>query len=125
MGLPYRAFPQAVHLLVTMPICIDPLSTAAHWLVVLAYRHANASLIAPYGYFQLIWAGLFGFAVFGSLPDALTLTGAGIIAASGLYTAYRERARKSTRSPTPDALAGDYDAALGQSPSALRKEREA
>ncbi len=80
---------------VGLGICIGLLSTAGHWLVVLAYRQAHASLIAPYGYVQLSWARLFGFAVFGSLPDALTLTGAGVIAASGLYTTYHERARNS------------------------------
>jgi drug/metabolite transporter (DMT)-like permease len=59
----------------------------------LAYRHGNASLIAPFSYVQLIWAGSLGYLVFGSIPDAWTITGAGIIALSGLYTAYRERLR--------------------------------
>ncbi len=69
------------------------LSTLGHWFVVLAYRHASASLIAPYSYAQLIWAGALGFLAFGTMPDGFTIAGAGIIAASGLYTAYRERAR--------------------------------
>lgn len=69
------------------------LSTLGHWLVILAYRHASASVIAPYSYVQLLWAGFLGYLVFGSVPDSLTITGAGIIALSGLYTAYRERVR--------------------------------
>lgn len=64
-----------------------------HWFIVLAYRHGNASMIAPFSYVQLIWAGSLGYLVFGTVPDALTITGAGIIALSGLYTAYRERVR--------------------------------
>jgi drug/metabolite transporter (DMT)-like permease len=68
-------------------------STVGHGLVVLAYRHASASMVAPYSYAQLIWTGTLGFMVFGSWPDAFTVLGAGIIAASGLYTAYRERVR--------------------------------
>ena len=52
------------------------LSTLGHWLVVLAYRHASASVIAPYGYAQLIWAGVLGYLAFGTLPDAFTIVGA-------------------------------------------------
>ena len=78
-------------------VCIGLLSTAGHWLVVLAYRDAHASLIAPYAYVQLIWAALLGYAVFGSLPDGFTLAGAAIIATSGLYTANRECVHASTR----------------------------
>ncbi|WP_134499322.1 DMT family transporter [Microvirga pakistanensis] len=66
---------------------------AGQWLVVLAYRHGNASVIAPFSYVQLLWAGALGYLVFGALPDGWTILGAGIIAASGLYTAYRERVR--------------------------------
>ena len=35
--------------------------------------------------------------VFGALPDSWTMAGAAIIAASGLYTAYRERVRAGQR----------------------------
>jgi drug/metabolite transporter (DMT)-like permease len=77
-------------------LCIGILSTAGHWLVILAYRHAAASVVSPYSYIQLIWAGALGYLAFGSLPDAWTMIGAGIIAASGLYTAYRERVRKAS-----------------------------
>ncbi len=74
-------------------LCMGVLFAIGHWLIVLAYRHGNASLIAPFSYIQLIWAGSLGYLVFGSVPDAWTVTGAGIIALSGLYTAYRERVR--------------------------------
>lgn len=73
--------------------CIGILSTAGHWLVVLAYRHAAASRVAPFSYVQLIWAGALGFLVFGSVPDRWTVLGAGVIVLSGLYTAHRERVR--------------------------------
>jgi drug/metabolite transporter (DMT)-like permease len=69
------------------------LPMAGHRLVVLGYRHASASVVAPFSNVQLIWAGALGFVVFGSLPDQLTLVGAGIIVAGGLYTAYREAVR--------------------------------
>jgi drug/metabolite transporter (DMT)-like permease len=68
-------------------------STIGHWLLILAYRHADASLLAPFSYAQLLWASLFGYFLFAVLPDIWTLVGAVIIAGSGLYTAHRERIR--------------------------------
>jgi drug/metabolite transporter (DMT)-like permease len=82
---------------VGLALVMGLLSTAGHGLVVLGYRHASASVLAPFSYVQLIWAGALGFLVFGSLPDQFTFLGAGIIVASGLYTAYRERVRGSVR----------------------------
>ena len=63
-----------------------------------ALRHASPSLLAPLGYTQLIWATLFGFLIFGNLPDDWTWVGTGIIVLSGLYMWYREQ-----RSATPGA----------------------
>jgi drug/metabolite transporter (DMT)-like permease len=68
-------------------------STIGHWLVILAFRHADASLLAPFSYMQLLWVSVFGFLLFTVLPDLWTLVGAAIIAGSGLYTAHRERIR--------------------------------
>jgi drug/metabolite transporter (DMT)-like permease len=76
-----------------MGLFVGASSTVGHWLIVLAYRHADASLLAPFSYIQLLWATLFGLAVFAVLPDLWTLIGAVIIAGSGLYTAHRERVR--------------------------------
>jgi drug/metabolite transporter (DMT)-like permease len=70
-------------------------STFGHWIVVLAYRYADASVLAPVTYVQLIWVALLGFFVFGEIPDAWTFSGAGVIISSGLYTAHRERVRRS------------------------------
>jgi drug/metabolite transporter (DMT)-like permease len=68
-------------------------STTGHWLIILAYRKAAASTIAPFSYVQLLFAGLLGFGIFGTVPGAMTLVGGLVIAASGLYTAHRERIR--------------------------------
>ncbi len=67
--------------------------SAGQSIVVLAYRYAPASVLAPFFYAQLVWAAFAGWLVFGSLPDHRTLAGAAIIVASGLYTAHRERQR--------------------------------
>lgn len=63
-----------------------------HWLLILAHRKAPASVIAPFFYTQLIWAGLLGYLVFGDAPDGWTLAGGAIVIASGLFLVARERA---------------------------------
>ena len=89
-------------------ILVGVASTAGQWIVVLAFRYADASVLAPFSYTQLLWVGMLGFLVFGEVPDAWTIVGAGFIVASGLYTAHRERVRRSqlltvAAEPSPNA----------------------
>ena len=76
-------------------LLIGVASTAGQWIVVLAFRYADASVLAPFSYTQLLWVSILGFVVFGEIPDVWTVTGAAFIVASGLYTAHRERVRRS------------------------------
>jgi drug/metabolite transporter (DMT)-like permease len=76
-------------------ILIGVASTAGQWIVVLAFRYADASVLAPFSYSQLVWVTALGFVIFGELPDGWTVVGAAFIVASGLYTAHRERVRRS------------------------------
>ena len=76
-------------------IIVGVTSTAGQWIVVLAFRYADASVLAPFSYIQLLWVTLLGFVIFGEVPDIWTVAGAGFIVASGLYTAHRERVRHS------------------------------
>jgi len=76
-------------------VLIGVASTAGQWIVVLAFRYADASVLAPFSYVQLLWVSILGFLVFGEVPDVWTVTGAVFIVASGLYTAHRERVRRS------------------------------
>ena len=62
------------------------------WALIKAISAAPVSTVAPFGYTGLVWATLFGFVTFGDVPDVYTLSGAVIIAASGLYVLHRERA---------------------------------
>ncbi len=59
-------------------------------LVTQSYRHADTSVIAPFEYTTMIWALLFGWFVFGDLPTPTMLTGAFIVAATGLFIVWRE-----------------------------------
>lgn len=76
-------------------ILIGVTSTLGQWIVVLAFRYADASVLAPFSYTQLLWVSILGFIIFGELPDIWTVTGAVFIVGSGLYTAHRERLRRS------------------------------
>jgi drug/metabolite transporter (DMT)-like permease len=80
-----------------LAVLMGVFSTMGHWLIILAYRRAAASTIAPFSYVQLLFSGLLGFAVFGTVPGAMTLVGGLVIAASGLYTAHREHIRTRMR----------------------------
>jgi drug/metabolite transporter (DMT)-like permease len=80
---------------VAFGVFIGVASTAGQWIVVLAFRYADASVLAPFSYTQLVWVSVLGFFVFGEIPDIWTVVGAGFIVASGLYTAHRERVRRS------------------------------
>jgi drug/metabolite transporter (DMT)-like permease len=76
-------------------ILIGVASTLGQWIVVLAFRYADASVLAPFSYTQLLWVASLGFLVFGEVPDAWTVVGTAFIVGSGLYTAHRERVRRS------------------------------
>ncbi len=54
-------------------------------------RLAPASTVVPYQYTLIVWALLFGYIVFGSVPELHTIIGAAIIVASGLFIFLREQ----------------------------------
>ena len=54
------------------------------------YRYADTSMIAPFEYTTMIWALLLGWFIFGDLPTPTILTGAAIVAGTGLFIVWRE-----------------------------------
>ena len=59
-----------------------------------ALARADASLVVPFSYATLIFATLYDLAVFGVIPDAVSITGAGVIVAGGALLAWREGRRR-------------------------------
>lgn len=59
--------------------------------VVMSMRVGEVSIVAPFRYTSLVAAILLGWLFFGQWPDRLTLIGAAIVVATGIYTFYRER----------------------------------
>lgn len=55
-----------------------------------AYSMARASLIAPLGYTQLLWGGIFGYFLFADVPDFHVYIGGFFIIVSGLFIIWRE-----------------------------------
>jgi len=64
---------------------------SGHYLLAMAHRYAPASTLAPFLYQQILYMALFGYLVFGNVPDKETWIGAAIVVASGLYLFSRER----------------------------------
>jgi drug/metabolite transporter (DMT)-like permease len=62
----------------------------AQYLVIHAFYAAEASLIIPYKYLSLIWAALFGYLMWGDIPDRWLVMGAGLVVGSGIYIMHRE-----------------------------------
>ena len=63
----------------------------AQILMTTAYRYAEASVVAPFDYAQIVFALLVGYFVFGELPTWVTLAGAALTIAAGLLIIWRER----------------------------------
>jgi drug/metabolite transporter (DMT)-like permease len=70
-----------------------------------AFKYAPAALASLFSYTQIIWATLFGWAIFGQWPAANIVGGAAIIIAASVFVALREHhlARKC-RLPRPAVL---------------------
>ncbi len=66
-------------------------NAASHLTLIRAFEHAPASKLAPFSYTQIVWATLVAYVAFGDFPDSWSLTGIGVIAASGIYVATRMR----------------------------------
>ncbi|MDT4824224.1 Riboflavin transporter [compost metagenome] len=64
---------------------------AAHLFLTQAFRLAAPALLAPFGYCQIVFAGLLGFVVFSHTPEAFTLVGIAIICLSGLAAAWIQK----------------------------------
>jgi drug/metabolite transporter (DMT)-like permease len=74
-----------------MLISLGVLGGLAHIFLTESYRHATASVIAPFDYTSLLWALLLGYWMFGELPQPLVYLGASIVAGAGLFVIFRER----------------------------------
>lgn len=88
-------------------ILLGTLGGMAQILMTESFRHAAASLLAPFAYTSMIWAVGVGYFLFGEVPAMVVLAGAVIVIGSGLFVIWREhqlgldRKRAATRAEPP------------------------
>jgi drug/metabolite transporter (DMT)-like permease len=61
-----------------------------HFMVAQAHRYASAATLGPFLYQQILYMALWGWLIFGQVPDALVVIGAGVVVCSGLYLLWLE-----------------------------------
>ena len=80
-------------------IMLGSFGMLGHTLLTRAHEFAEASVLAPTVYSQIIFITLFSWLVFGSVPNFATISGAAVVVASGVFIWWREKNLQSkTRS---------------------------
>ncbi len=70
-------------------------SGGAFLMIINAYRHAPAAVVAPFQYTQMAWGVVAGFVIWGELPGLHVIAGCTLIIGSGLYILHRETVRRT------------------------------
>ena len=79
-----------------MMFAVGVFASLGHFLLILSLRYADASKLAPLGYFEIITNILIGFYFFNDFPDNWTFVGLFIIIFSGYYVFRSELSKKLT-----------------------------
>jgi drug/metabolite transporter (DMT)-like permease len=94
IALPFMGLPTALSSYdVLMMALLGFLAGIGHWMLITAFLMAPATLLAPFTYLHMVWATLYGYLVFGQLPDTLSGFGMAIIVAGGVALVLHERRR--------------------------------
>lgn len=72
-------------------IVIGLFGAMGHFLLILAFSRAPASVVAPFTYTQIVWMALSGWIFFGDVPGPSTVIGGAVVIASGLWLLWQER----------------------------------
>ena len=70
---------------------IGVVTLVGHFLLILSFKYAEASKLAPISYFEVVTNTIYGYFLFNHIPDSWTVIGLIIIISSGLFVFYRER----------------------------------
>ncbi|HVL57291.1 MAG TPA: DMT family transporter, partial [Burkholderiaceae bacterium] len=80
-------------------VALGGIAAFAHWLIISAYEHAQASTLAPFVYSQVIATLSLGWLVFGDFPDRWSIAGMALITGTGVALALRNRPRPVLSAP--------------------------
>ena len=83
------AFPQAWQW--KWLVIVGFFAAVGHLVMSSAFKYADASVLAPFQYIELIVAAILGWWLFKDIPTLSTVLGSGILVISGLYIFQRER----------------------------------
>lgn len=87
-------------------LCV--MAAGSHFLLIKVYELAEASVVQPFSYFQLVFACALGLMFFGERLDIYTVLGTALILAAGLYTLLRQK-RLGIQPPESEAAASVGD----------------
>ena len=73
-----------------MMFAIGFFASLGHLFIILSLRYADASKLAPFGYFEIVTNIIIGYYFFNHFPDSWTFLGLFIIISSGIYIFRRE-----------------------------------
>ncbi|MGV8986142.1 MAG: DMT family transporter [Cypionkella sp.] len=76
------------------------IANIGHYAIVRAYDHAEASLLAPLAYTEMVTSTIMGLIFFGDFPDHWTFVGVAILITCAIYISIRERANLRQRPAT-------------------------
>jgi len=76
-------------------VLVGLLAAIGHLVLTSAFKYADASILAPFQYIELVVAAIIGWWIFNDIPTLTTFIGTLILVASGLYIFYRERVVES------------------------------
>ena len=77
-----------------MMFAIGFFASIGHLFLILSLKYADASKLAPFGYFEIITNIIIGYYYFNHFPDTWTFLGLSIIILSGIYIFRRESLNK-------------------------------
>ena len=70
------------------------LSASSHFMMVKTLQVAEASVIQPFSYLQLVFGSIIGVTIFSERIDLMIIVGVSIVIGSGLFTTWREHKKK-------------------------------
>tara|TARA_B100001115_G_C15620495_1_gene297784 strand:+ start:141 stop:533 length:393 start_codon:yes stop_codon:yes gene_type:complete len=80
----------------SMMVAIGVFACLGHFFLILSLKYADASKLAPFGYFEIVTNIIIGYYFFSDFPDNWTFFGLFIIVISGIYISKRENFIKNS-----------------------------